>query len=151
MSCDAVAAAVSADADVHTDRRLNAVVAVNSADVFGAAVFFHAVVIINRRAVDALALHLGGVDGRIIRGGECSPRHCNSFASCARGRSRARTARCAGDVVAAIGFENGVSHAARLTIENDVFDDADFGAVCAADLRADDLATLNVAGRAARR
>ncbi len=75
MGRDAAAARAATDAEVHAYGGLNTIVAVNAADVIRTAVFFDAVVIINRGAVDSLALDLRRVDGRIGRSGKCSPRH----------------------------------------------------------------------------
>ena len=75
MGRDAAAARAATDAEVHAESGLNTIVAVNAADVIRAAVFFDAVVIINRGAVDSLALDLRRVDGGIGSSGECSPRH----------------------------------------------------------------------------
>jgi hypothetical protein len=85
---------------------------------------------------------------------ESSPRHCDGLLRRRRGRGAAGAARTAAagsrDIAgAAGGFENGVGHATGLPIEDDVFDDADFSAIGAADFRADDLAALDVAGRLA--
>ncbi len=75
MGRDATAAGVATEPDVHAHGWLHAIVAIDAADVIRTAVFFDAVVIINRGAVDSLALDLRRVDGRIGRSGKCSPRH----------------------------------------------------------------------------
>jgi len=63
-------AAVTArpDTDVQANARLDTVVLVNTTDVFRPAVFLDTPVVVNRRAVDALALDGGGVNARITRG-----------------------------------------------------------------------------------
>lgn len=124
---------------------MHAVVAIDLAEVLGTAVFVDSIVIINGRAVDALALHGGGVNGRIAGGLERRIWHRDGPAtSRRRGRGTRPTAGARGARSAVGRFEHGVSHAASLAIEDDVFDHADFTAIGAADFRADDFAALDV-------
>jgi len=122
-----------------SDCRLDAIVAVDPADVIGTAVFVEVGVIIDRRAVDPLALDRRRIDGRIVGCLERCIRHRHGPM---RGGRRARRSRSA---TAIGGFEDGISHATGVAIENNVLDHTNFGAVRAADFGADDLAALNVA------
>jgi len=138
LSGDARAGAGRADAErgAETDARLNAVVGVNAADVFRAAVFVNAGIVIRRGAVDALALNRRGVNTRLAAYVNRAPRHRNGLARRGRGRGAAAGSAAAGRAccwAAVRGFKDGVSHAARLAIENDVLDRADFAAIRGAD------------------
>lgn len=103
-------------------------------------------VVVSRRAVDAVALDGRRIDSRVASGLERRPRHRDSLVagggSCRRTGGAGTTAR--GVACATGGLQDGVSHAAGLLIKDDVFDDADFAAVCAANFRADDLTALDV-------
>jgi len=147
---NADAGGTNTESGAEPNARLDAVVGINAADVFRAAVFVDAGVVIRWRAVDAFTLHGRGVDVWLRRSLESCPRHRDRFAG-RRGAGAARASRTAAagssDIAGVTaGFQDGVSHAAGFPVEDDVFDDADFGSVSAADFRADDLAALDVAG-----
>ncbi len=146
---NADAGGTNTESGAEPNARLDAVVGINAADVFRAAVFVDAGVVIRWRAVDAFTLHGRGVDVWLRRSLESCPRHRDRFAGRGGGAARAsRTAAAGPSDIAGVtaGLQHGVGHAARFAVEDDVFDDADFGSVRAADFRTDDLATLDVAG-----
>ena len=108
----------AANADVYAHGRLDAVVAVDAADILRPAVFLDPVVLKRGSVIDPLTLDCRRIDSGITGGLERCVRHRHRLA-CRRGRGGSGgAARIPGR------FEYGVSHAAALTIEHDVFDDA---------------------------
>jgi len=108
----------AADANINAHRRLDAVITVDTADVFWPAVFLDPVVLKRGSVIDPLTLDCRRIDSGITGGLERCVRHRHRLA-CRRGRGGSGgAARIPGR------FEYGVSHAAALTIEHDVFDDA---------------------------
>ena len=123
------------DTDTDADAGLNSVVGVNVVDIAAGGVLINATVVEHRRVIDALTVHPNCNHTRIGPNAVDRPRNRDRLSGAGRAASRAT------------GRQNGVSHATRVAIKYDIFNDAYFLATRVFNFHANDFARLNVAGR----
>ena len=125
----------SADANTDANAGLNSVVGVNVVDIAAGGVLINATVVEYRRVINPLTIHANGNHTWIRPNAVDRPRNRDRLSGAGRTASRAT------------GRQNGVSHATRVAIKYDIFNDAYFLATRVFNFHANDFARLNVAGR----